>query len=55
MFGVLGTQGGFAFAFLQGLGGGVKYFWKICSSNFSLRNKLIILLLCGLVADNNTF
>jgi len=52
---VLGTQGGFALALFEEWGGGVKYCWRICSSNFSFRNKFIIFLSCGLLADNNTF
>jgi len=55
MMGVLGTQGGFALALFQGWGGKVKYCWKMCSSNFSFRNKFIIFLSCGLLVDNNTF
>jgi len=55
MMGVLGTQSGFALALFQGLAGGVNYCWKMCSSNFSFRNKFIIFLLCGLLVDNNTF
>jgi len=51
MMGVLGTQGGFALALFQGWGGGVKYCWKMCSSNFSFRNKFIIFLSCGLSVD----
>ena len=39
---MLGTQGGFAVTLFQGLGGGVKYCWKMCSSNFSFQNKFII-------------
>jgi len=53
--GVLGTQGGFALALFQGWGVGGKYFWKMCSSNFSFRNKFTIFLLCCLLVDNNTF
>jgi hypothetical protein len=52
MMGVLGTQGGFALALFQGWGGGVKYCWKMCSSNFSFWNKFIIFLSCGLLVDN---
>ena len=52
---VLGTQGGFALALFQGWGGEVKYCWKICSSNFSFRNKFVVFLSCGLLVDNNTF
>jgi len=55
MMGVLGTQGGFAPALFQGWGGGVKYHWNMCSSNFSFQNKFIIFLLCCLLVDNNTF
>jgi hypothetical protein len=55
MMDVLGTQGGFALALFQGLFGGVKYCWKMCSSNFSFRNKFITFLSCGLLVDNNTF
>jgi len=55
MMGMLGTQGGFALALFQGWGGGVKYCWKMRSSNFSLRKKFIIFLLCGLLVDNNMF
>jgi len=55
MMGVLGTQGGFGLTLFQGLGGGVKYCWKMYISNFSFLNKFIIFLLCGLLVDNNTF
>jgi len=55
MMGVLGTQGGFALSLFQGWDEGVKYCWKMCSSNFSFWNKFIIFLLCGLLVDNNTF
>jgi len=48
MMGVLGAQGGFVLAFFQGWIGGVKYCWKMCSSNFRFRNKFIIFLSCGL-------
>jgi hypothetical protein len=37
------------------LGGELKYYWKICSSNFSFGNKFIVFLSCGLSVDNNTF
>jgi len=55
LMGVPGKQGGFVLALFQGWGGGVKYFWKMCSSNFSFRNKFIIFLSRGLLVDNNTF
>ena len=55
MMGVLGTQGGFAFALFQGWGGGVKYCWKMCSYNFSFQNKFISFLSCGLSVESNTF
>jgi len=55
MMGVLGTQGGFALALFQGWSGGVKFCWKMCSSNFSFWKKFIIFLLCGLLQGNNTF
>ena len=34
---------------------GVKYCWNGCSSNFSVWNKFIIVLPCGLLLDNNIF
>ena len=34
---------------------GVKHWWNRCSSNFRFQNKFIIVLLCGLLVDNNTF
>jgi len=55
MMGVDGTQGGFVLALFQGWGGGVKYCWKMFSTDFSFRNKVIIFLSCGLLVDNNTF
>jgi len=55
MMGVFGTQGGFALALFQGWGGGVKYCWKMCSSNFSFQKKFIIFRLYGLLVDNNAF
>jgi len=42
MMGVLGTEVGFALVLFQGWGGGVEHCWKMCSFNFSFRNKLII-------------
>jgi len=33
--------------------GVVKYCWNRCRSNFSFRNKFIIVLSCGLLADNS--
>ena len=54
VMGVLGTQGGFALSF-QGWGGGGKYCQKMCSANFSFRNKFIIFLSCGLFLDNSPF
>ena len=44
MMGVLGTKGGFVFALFQGWDGVVKYSSKMCSSNFSFRNKFVIFL-----------
>jgi len=55
IMGVLGTQGSFALILFQRWGGRVKYCWKMCSSNFSFRNKFIIFLSFGLLVDNNTF
>jgi len=54
MMGVLGAEGGLALTLFQGWGEGVKYCWKMCSSNFSFRNKFIAFLSCGLSVDNNT-
>jgi hypothetical protein len=51
---VLGNQGGFVLALFQGWIGGVKYCWKICSSNFSFRNKFINFVWYGLLLDNTT-
>ena len=48
MMGVFGTQGGFALALFQGWGGGLKYSWKMCSTNFSFQKKFISFLSCGL-------
>jgi len=55
MMGVFGTHRGFALTLFQGWRGGVKYCWKMYSSNFSFQNKFIIFLSCGLLVDNNTF
>ena len=55
IMGVVGTHGGFALALFQGWCGGLKYFWKMCHSNFGFQNKFIIFLSCGLLVDNNTF
>jgi len=55
MMGVLVTQGGYALALFQGWGGGVKYCWKMCSSDYSFRNKFIIFVSCVLLVENNTF
>ena len=55
MMGVLGTQGCFSNAFFLGWCGGMKYCWKIFISNYSFRNKYIIILLYGILVDNNVF
>jgi len=59
--GVLGrqlwTEGGFTIALFQGWGGvgwGCEVLLEQVQLNFSFRNKLIILLPCGLLIDNNT-
>ena len=41
-------------SFSSGLGG-VKYCWNRCSSNFTFPMKFVIVLLCGLLVDSNTF
>jgi len=54
MMGMLWTQGGFALTLFR-CGSGVKDCWKMCSCNFSFRNKLIIFLSSGFLVDSNTF
>ena len=54
-WGDIWIEGGFIRALFQRWDRGVKYCWNRCSSNFSFRNKFIIVLPCGLLVDNNTF
>jgi hypothetical protein len=49
------TEGGFTHALFEGWGVGREVLLEQVQLNFSFRNKFIILLLCGLVVDNNTF
>jgi hypothetical protein len=56
MMGVLGrylNRGWFYCHLVSGVGWGVKDCWN--SSNFSFRNKFIIVLPCGLLVDNDRF
>ena len=54
--GVLWTQGGFALALFEVWGGNeMRDCWKMCSSNFTFRNKFTIVLSCSLLVDSNTF
>ena len=49
------TEGGFTLALFQGWRVGSEVLLKQVQLNFSFRNKFIILLPCGLLADKNTF
>jgi hypothetical protein len=49
------TEGGFTLVLLQGWGVGSEVLLEQMKLNVSCRNKFIIVLLCGLVVDNNTF
>jgi len=48
---VIWIEGGFTLYFFQGYDGEVKYYWKKCSSNFRIWNKLVIVFPCGLQVD----
>jgi hypothetical protein len=48
------TEGGFTLTLFQGWGVGSEVLLEQVQLNFSCRNKFIILLLCGLLVDNNT-
>jgi len=49
------TEGGFTVTFFQGWSVGSEVLLEQVWLNFSLRNKFIILLPCGLLVDNNPF
>jgi len=49
------TEGGFTLALFQGWGMGSEELLEQVQLNFSFRNKFIILHLCDLLGDNNTF
>ena len=54
-WGGIWAESGFTVALFQGWGGGrVKYCWNRCGLT-ELRNKSIIVLICGLLVDNNRF
>jgi hypothetical protein len=48
-------EGGFTLALFQGWGVVSEVLMEQVDLNFSIRNKFIILLPCGLLVDNNTF
>jgi len=47
--------GGFTLALFQGWGMGSEELLEQVQLNFSFRNKIITLLPCGLLVENNTF
>jgi hypothetical protein len=49
------TEGGFTLALFHGWGRGSEVLVEQVQLNFSFLNKFIILLPCGLLADNSTF
>jgi hypothetical protein len=49
------TEGGFTIALVQGKGGGSEVLLELVQLNFCFRKKSIIVVLCGLLVDNNTF
>jgi hypothetical protein len=49
------TEGGFTLSLFQEWGVGIEVLLEKVQLNFSFRNKFVIVLLCGLLADNNTF
>jgi len=49
------TEGGFTLALFQGCGVGSEVLLEQVQLNFSFQNKFKILLLYGLLKDNNTF
>jgi hypothetical protein len=49
------TEGVFTHTLFRGWGVGSEVLLEQVQHNFSFQNKFIILLLCGLLVDNNTF
>ena len=49
------TEGGFTLSLFQEWGVGIEVLLEKVQLNFSFRNKFVIVLLCGLLADNDTF